>query len=207
MRDPDLLAGGDGGDAGAPGEPVDARRETSLGPSVEAVELGDEVEHLVARDVDAGREFGDPVAEFFQGVRGGGVGERAGEGEGRAGHGSSRAAPESPLCERVQALVYSVYIRYYKYRYELPRLHGWIGLRFADSGQPDRDHGSAEITWDTGMLEWDTEFESPVGPRPDHGTAETPRDPPMLRWDNIGVCQPRALDIMHAKQLHYAVIQ
>ncbi|MXV95880.1 MAG: hypothetical protein F4Z92_08450 [Gemmatimonadetes bacterium] len=68
MRDADLVARRGRGDRGAPGEPVDARGEAGPGPAVEAVELGDEEEHLAARDVDAGRQFGDPLAEFVEGV-------------------------------------------------------------------------------------------------------------------------------------------
>jgi len=63
MGDPHVLPRGGQRPPGAPGEPFGAGGEV-VGPAFAPFEVGDEGEHFIGGDVDAGGEFGDPFAEF-----------------------------------------------------------------------------------------------------------------------------------------------
>ena len=63
MGDAHLLAGGAGGEAGAPAQPVGAGGEAARSPAPLLVELAGEDEQGAGSGLDAGGELGDPVAQ------------------------------------------------------------------------------------------------------------------------------------------------
>ena len=63
VGDAHLLAGGAGGETGAPAQPVGAGGEAARPPAALLVELADEDEQGAGGGLDAGGELGDPVAQ------------------------------------------------------------------------------------------------------------------------------------------------